>query len=141
MNEPIFRRDEGNRMLEKVHEGMTVYDHEDKAIGKVDQVYFGEVDEAAEERGKGPQGISQSGITQNDNDRIDFAFGGATSLNDNLEGVDDVLRNRLAREGFIRVDTSGLFSSDAYALPDQIASISGDGVHLNVDRDDLIRPR
>lgn len=141
MNEPIFNRSEGNRTLEKVHEGMTVYDHEDRAIGKVDQVYFGEVDEAAEERGKGPQGISQSGISQRDEGSVDFAFGGTTSLNDNLAGMDDVIRNRLLREGFIRVDTSGLFSSDVYALPDQIETIASDGIHLKVDRDDLIRPK
>ena len=36
------------------------------------------------------------------------------------------------------VDVAGLFASDRYVMPDQIARVTEDGVHLRVGRDRLI---
>jgi hypothetical protein len=49
-----------------------------------------------------------------------------------------VLRDRLLRHGFIRIDTHGLFASDRFALPDQIESVSEDCIQLRLSKDELI---
>ena len=67
------------------------------------------------------------------------------SLIDNLadaftadDPLPEAVRGRLMREGFIRIDSSGLFASDRFALPDQIISVSDDCVRLSVMADKLI---
>jgi hypothetical protein len=60
-------------------------------------------------------------------------------------GPDDDLpdsgRDRLLQQGYIRIDSAGLFASDRYATADQIAQVGNDGVHLTVDRDALMTAR
>ena len=51
----------------------------------------------------------------------------------------ETLRERLLREGYIRLDADGLFAADRYILPSQIASAAGDEVTLNVEKDQLIK--
>ena len=55
------------------------------------------------------------------------------------DDMPQVLRERLLREGYIRLDATGLFAADRYILPEQIASVSGDQVLLNVDKGDLMK--
>jgi hypothetical protein len=43
------------------------------------------------------------------------------------------------RHGFIRINASGLFTSDRYAMPDQIASVADDRITLRVAREDLMK--
>jgi hypothetical protein len=43
------------------------------------------------------------------------------------------------RHGFIRINTSGLFAADRYAMPDQIASVADDRITLHVMREDLMK--
>jgi hypothetical protein len=51
----------------------------------------------------------------------------------------EAIRARLLHEGYIRMDADGLFNADRYVLPDQIASVTGDGVVLKVSKDQLVK--
>ncbi len=56
------------------------------------------------------------------------------------EELPEAVRGRLLRHGYIRIDTSGLFASNRFAMPDQIESVSDDCVRLRVAKDELIAP-
>ncbi len=120
--------------LELVHEGMKVFDREGKEIGKVDMIRMSGVSNAAGDRGLGPMTTASSdrGLPS-DTLVTDVA---SAFANDHLP---EELRERLMHNGFMRVDAKGLFASDRYVLPEQIARVSGDGVHLKVSRDELIK--
>ncbi|HEX4299149.1 MAG TPA: hypothetical protein VHZ56_14105 [Devosia sp.] len=115
---------------QNIRVGMTVYDSRHKSIGKIDDFKFSENEtepdvEPADIDGtdrRGREGIIAS---------IAEAFGGET--------LPEALRDRLLREGYIRLDTKGLLARDRFILPDQIASTAGDEVVLNVDKDALIK--
>lgn len=47
----------------------------------------------------------------------------------------------LVRQGYIRIDSAGLFAADRYATADQLAQVGDDAVQLNVSRDALISAR
>jgi hypothetical protein len=53
MSQQPFEPHEGNRMLTRIYEGMTVYDRASEKIGTVEHVYFGEVSREADKRGGG----------------------------------------------------------------------------------------
>lgn len=133
MVQPMSGADLGSSILEQVHEDMTVYDREGHKIGTVEDVYLGSVSEVADEFGTGA-------ATSSDPDRP----GSDSFIEDIAEvftGKDDMpeaLRSRLLRKGYMRIDSSGLFAADRYATPDQVASVTGDEVHLSVSRDELI---
>lgn len=116
--------------LKSVHEGMKVFDVGQHEIGKVDQVKFSEDDPET-------PAIESADIDRTAERR--------DSLIDNIaevfspEELPEEIRERLLQQGFLRVDSSGLFEADRYVLPEQIASISADGVMLSVDKDDLIK--
>jgi hypothetical protein len=122
----------GNSILNQIHEGMRVCDNRGQDIGSVRQVFLGAVSEQANEQGRGPATASNPEWRDE-------------SLVDNLaeafsadEPLPEALRGRLLRHGFIRIDTSGIFASDRFALPDQIESISEDCVRLRLTKDELI---
>jgi hypothetical protein len=46
-------------------------------------------------------------------------------------------RDALVRQGYIRIDSAGLFAADMYATADQVAQVGADGVVLSVGRDAL----
>ena len=48
-------------------------------------------------------------------------------------------RQRLLLQGFVRIDANGLFAADRYVTPEQIASVSADGLMLNVSKDELVK--
>jgi hypothetical protein len=39
----------------------------------------------------------------------------------------------------VRIDSDGLFQADRYVMPEQIDSVSGDDVMLNVTKEQLIK--
>ena len=124
-----------NPILEQIEEDMDVYDRAGDKIGEVGDVYLGSVGEDAVAEGRGP-------ATADDPDqpgRHSFIHELAEVFTGRDE-LPEVVRNRLLRQGFIRVDGSGLFESDYYVTPEQIASVSRDRVQLNVSRDELIKP-
>lgn len=141
MNEPLYAKEPQNELLTRVKEGMKVYDRDGKEIGMVEDLFIGSTSERPEGRGKGAATESASGFPEpgrTDEVLPNFAFGGG--VNPTEKGEPEVIRNRMLREGFIKVDSRGIFSSDRYALPDQIASVSVNSVHLKVHADDLIEP-
>jgi uncharacterized protein YrrD len=140
MDEPVFDQGTSKNFLTQIREGMTVYDREGKKVGTVEDIYFGEVDPQTDEFGLGPQDVSGPGAAGESRGAVDFAFGGIISPSGEIGEMDETVRKRLLREGYVRMDTSGLFSSDRYILPDTIKSISEDAVHLRVSGDELIKP-
>ena len=132
MEEPVFDKSTSNSILNQVHEGMDVCDNEGEKIGSVRKVFLGAVTDEMDERGRGPATASNS--EWRDETLVDN-IAEAFSADDPLP---EAVRGRLLRLGFIRIDTSGLFASDRYVLPDQIESISDDCVRLRLSKDELI---
>jgi hypothetical protein len=131
MNQPFEGRD--SRLLTEVYEGMDVYDRSGDKIGTVEYVYLGAVSEEADKYGAGPATASAPGPGESS---IIEDFANALGVG---EHVPETLRERLRRHGFIRIDSTGLFSADRYVMPDQIADVSDDRVTLRVLRDELIK--
>lgn len=114
-----------------LHKGMRVFDRSNQEIGKVDDFRFSENEDnpdiiptevdAADRRRHG-------GLVED----IAEAF-----LPD--DEVPEVLRDRLLTEGYVRLDTKGLFAADRYILPEQIAASSGDALMLSVTKDELMK--
>ena len=113
-----------------IHVGMTVFDRNHHEIGKVDDLKFAE---NATDPDVTPAELDATDLRRDDSliEDIAEAFG--------KEELPEELRNRLLREGYIRLDTKGLLARDRYILPDQIASAAGDEVMLNVEKDALIK--
>jgi hypothetical protein len=114
----------------EIRRGMKVFDRTRKQIGRIDDFRFSENEDwpdvepsdlDASDRRRGTSGV----------DKLSEVFG--------VERLPQEFRERLLREGYIRVDTAGLFSADRYILPEQIASATKDAVTLNVSEDELIR--
>ena len=130
-------------VLNEVKEGMTVYDAESEEIGEVDLVYLGT--EAAGETA-GPSGETVTGRQSVTAPNLEPVADEETWLDDVAEAFDlgphlpEVLVERLKRHGFVRLE-GGLFGGHRYIIPDQIASVSADGLHLNVHEDELIEER
>lgn len=114
--------------LSRINEGMEVFDRTGDKIGQVDYVYFGEDNpvtpeaEAADVSERNPR-------EENLVDIVAEAFRG----ND----MPDEMRERLQMHGFIRLNT-GMLRSDRYVLPEQIASVTDNAVHLNATLDELL---
>ncbi len=118
--------------LTLVREDMDVYDVNGDHIGEVEFVYLGETNPTASERGQGSATVTDPRMRgETIVDVVARAFAD--------DEVPDVLQRRLLHEGYIRVEGDGLFASDRYVLPTQIASVSGEGVRLNVPRSELIK--
>jgi hypothetical protein len=133
MAEQRFDAGQGHPLLKQIYEGMTVYDATGDKIGTVEYVHIGALTEEAEERGQGPATTPSPGMGEHSLIE-DFARAIAPS-----DRVPEVLRRRLLRHGFIRINSTGLFAADRYVMPAQIASVSADRVLLRVSRDELIK--
>lgn len=134
MVKPISNSEFESPVLEQIYEDMDVYDRAGDKIGEVEDVFLGAVDENAVAEGLGPATAYDPNPPESHSFVHDLAevFTGDDEL-------PETLRSRLLRHGFIRIDGSGLFASDYYATPDQIASVSHDRIQLNVSRDELIK--
>jgi hypothetical protein len=121
-----------NSVLTQIREGMDVYNYDEERIGKVERVFFGSVSEGEAATGTGAATADPVGA----GDRTWL-----TALADVFDNDDipNELREQLQRKGFIRIDSSGLFSSDRYATPDQIAAVHQDRVILRTDKEGLIK--
>lgn len=113
--------------LRFVEQGMRVFDREHHEIGK--GVQFGDDDpETIEVEASGPSG------GRRDDTLFDVIARAFTDDN-----VPEEVRDRLVHQGFVRIDSAGLFAADRYVMPEQIDSVSGDGMTLNVTKDELIK--
>lgn len=117
-------------VLERISQGMPVFDSGRHEIGKVDYVKFVDEDAAGEPLASGlDEDVEHP--TQTIVDNLAAAF---TS-----DEVPDEVRERLLHDGFVRLDAAGLFASDRYILPSQIAGVTSEGVMLNVTKDQLVK--
>lgn len=119
-------------VLALVHEDMEVYGANGDHIGEVEFVYMGASSPVENEMGTG---AATNPDTEPHVDNI------VDMVAEALDGDDlpDVLAARLRQDGFIRIESDGLFSSDRYILPEQIASVGNDRVMLKVNKADLIK--
>ena len=123
---PIAQRD--GSPLFQVKEGMAVYDRRGEKIGTVEAVHFG-VDT---QRGVGAATASTPG--ERDTTIVGLFWDAFT-----VDQVPQVHHARLMQHRFIRIDSAGLLAADRYVMPDQIAWVDGDSVHLQAERDALVK--
>jgi hypothetical protein len=133
MLERQFELEQVDPILQQIYEGMAVHDRTGRRIGTVEYVYLGEVAESSEQGDY--NGQPAAALTSSEGSLIE-EFAKAVLL---TERVSDIWRERLLSYGFIRINRSGLFTADRYALPSQIAGVANDGVLLNVDLDELLK--
>src|SRR4051794_3920515 len=98
------------KFLREIHEGMQVYDWENKKLGTVKYVQFPDENVAVN----------------------------LTMYITSLDSVPSDMRTRLLREGFVQVE-GGLFSPDRYITPDQIIEVTHDRVKLRVIREAVLK--
>ena len=114
----------------EIHKGMKVFDSTRRQIGTVDDFRFSENEDSPDLQPAELDATDRrrdGSLVQN----IAEAFG--------ADELPEVLRDRLLREGYIRLDTAGLFAADRYILPDQIASTTDEAVILTISKDELIK--
>lgn len=124
---------EHTAVLDQIREGMTVYDSERNDIGTVDAVYFGAVSDEELTEGTIPA-TATSHRDPSDNTFVEAL----ADVFDPRDRVPDELAERLRYNGYIRID-GGWFGADRYIMPDQITSVSDEGVYLNTHRQHLIQ--
>lgn len=116
--------------LSRISEGMKVFDRLHNEIGTVDRVQMGDDDPSTVE----VEARQPADLPEREDSLID-SIAEVFSPDELPEEV----RERLLQQGFVRIDSSGLFAADRYVLPDQIMSVSGDTVTLNVSREELVK--
>jgi hypothetical protein len=108
MSESPLHLATANNLLTAARQGMPVYDRENKKVGKVRLVQFG--DESEMDPIPKPEGFYK---------------------------LPTEAQSQLAREGFVVLD-SGWFSRSRYAAASQIDEVVNDSVMLNVDGNQLV---
>ena len=125
------RPDAARSPLDRVEEGMDVRDATGDTIGTVRDVYLGAPEAISGAPGDGARDRSADPRSDTPLERLAAAVSAADPL------PAEVVQ-RLRQHGFIVIDSTGLLASDRYATAEQIASVSGNAVHLSVTRDDLL---
>ena len=116
--------------LRGIREGMKVYDSSNNEIGEVERVMFGDDDPSTPE----PEATAVSSRGQRRDtliDNIAEAF--------RPDDLPEEVREKLLLQGFIRIDADGLFAADRYVTPEQIGSVTEDGVVLKVRKEELLK--
>ncbi len=116
---------------ENIQVGMHVLDNTGADIGTVRDFRFSENEDEPDVE---PAGLDADD-TREDNSLIG-AIGRAIAPGDDLP---QALRDRLLLDGYIRLDSKGLFATDRFILAEQIESVSGEEVVLNVGKDELLK--
>jgi hypothetical protein len=116
--------------LRSIAEGMKVFDRERHEIGKVEYVQFGDDNQATPE-------VEAAAPNTLDDRRNTLVGAIADAFGD--DDLPEEIRQRLLLQGFVRIDANGLFAADRYVTPEQIASVSADGLMLNVSKDELVK--
>lgn len=116
----------GKLPIVDVREGMEVLDSTGELVGTVVKVVRPDAAHVASdsrtERARGASGFLGA--------VADVLAGG--------EKLPDADRERLLRDGFVRIDTGAIIHRDKYADARQIAQVVGDFVHLSIARDQLV---
>ena len=115
---------------QNVHVGMKVFDRMNKEIGKVENFRFSENEDDPD--------VQPADIDASDRRR---QGGLVQDIAEALvpDDMPQVLRERMLNEGYVQLDTKGLFAADRYIFPEQIDSTSGDALLLNVSKDELMK--
>jgi len=133
MAKPGCHVEPANDKLTRVYEGMRVYSRTGSKIGTVAYLHRGELAEADDENGQEP-----AALTVLDGSEGSFIEDYARTVI-LTERVPDRVRDQLLHQGFIKVNSTGLFASGRYVLPEQIASVSSAGVTLHISRNELTK--
>ncbi len=116
---------------ENIQVGMHVLDSTGEEIGTVADFRFSENEDEPD-----VEPAELDADDQHEDKSLIGQIGRAITPGDELpEG----LRDRLLLEGYIRLDTKGLFAADRYIPPAQIDSASGEEIVLNVGKDELLK--
>ncbi len=126
MDRQLFEQDKD--VLSHITHDMEVVDRNGDRLGTVERVHFG----TTREHGTGG---ATPGMAERDSDSLTEMVAEAFAP----DTLPEEVRERLLRRGFVRVDADGLFASDRYIMPDQIATVAGDQVTLRVTRDELVK--
>ena len=114
---------------ETLHVGMKVFDSTNAEIGTVEDFKFSDEDPMT-------PGLEQNDVHPMDRDRGDDLVSIMARAFAGEDGISDELKEKLLREGFVRIDADGLFAGDRYITPDQIARADGDRLGLSVPKSD-----
>ncbi len=128
-----FEQFEQHGPLTRIREGMTVYDRAGEKVGTVKQVYMGNTDPLACERGLAPATPGPSG------DRDDSLLEDLAEVFAPEDRLPGPLRQRLLRRGYVAIDSAGIFTGDRFAMPDQLGEVRAGEVMLSVAKDELIK--
>lgn len=112
-------------VLNRIHEGMTIYDNEQNRVGTVDTVYMGEANK--ETAGTELPATAPSNTGERNTLAEDVA-----NIFDPRDKIPEELAERLRYHGYVKID-GGWFGADRYVLPEQIASVNDEGVYLTSD--------
>jgi hypothetical protein len=119
-------------LLTQIRKGMTVYDNAKNEIGSVDYVHFGEEDPHR----PGPETAGVSPAVRDDTNPIEEIIAEVFAP----DRLPEELKSRLLREGFVRIVSYGLFTTDRFVFPNQIHAVDGDQVMLNISKQQLVEP-
>jgi hypothetical protein len=120
--------------LTGVKEGMHVHDVNDQHVGKVRFVKLS--DEGPLTTGVATATVSPAEVNRDESLVTEVA---ETIVPDDADDLPVEMRERLIREGYVRIDT-GFLRADRFVTPDQIQSISDDVVMLSITKDTLNAP-
>lgn len=112
----------------EVGEGMPVCDATGEVIGKVERVRMGDPEADTE-------------IGQDAGDPVKPFPGIAAGLEQREPDLPAPEAARLARVGFVEIDSSGLFSRNRYVGADEIDRVMDGTVHLTATKDRLTKKR
>ena len=118
-------------ILSKIKPDMKVQDPQGKKIGTVREVQFG--DENMDQ--PGPETVTSQGKQTERSSSLIDDIAGALAAGDTIP---QEMQSRMLRYGFVRVDT-GWFSRDRVVFPDQVSSVDGETVHLEVGDERLAK--
>lgn len=146
----VHETNEANEILKGIHEDMQVVDADGKDIGKVEMVKFGDTEAATVAAGQQPSQdiVGGPGLYGRPNEPPPFAYPVAPATvapygypyaGTGEPDVEEPLRSRMLREGFVKVDGPGLFSSDRYVRIDQIDGVTNGKVCLRARKAELVK--
>jgi len=113
-------------LLAQVKEGMAVFNSANERIGTVEAVYLGAASEIEQPFDVGPATDDSPKLPGTRVQRM------LAEIFDPSE-VPEEIAERLRYSGYLRIDPAQPFAADRYVMPEQIASVTDQGVFLRTD--------
>src|SRR5512142_401630 len=114
MADPIMQGRE-HSPLHQVREGMTAYDRNGDKLGKISDIFFGVEDENIES-GVGAAANLDAPRVDNPTETTGAFDASLEAVRHDSRNLPKELRNRLERQGYIRID-GGFLGADRFAIP------------------------